>query len=58
MVNEKTLETIGKMKLLVLKRCEERIQNASGSSQSKPPEKSNYPHCHGVTAILRHHHGL
>jgi len=58
MVNEKTLETIEKMKLLVLKRCEERIQKASGSSHSKPPESSYSLHCHGVSAILRHHHGL
>jgi hypothetical protein len=58
MVNGKTLETIERMKLLVLKRCEERVQNASGSMHSKPPERSTYVHCHGVTAILRHRHGL
>ncbi len=58
MVNEKTLEMIEKMKLLVMKRCEDRVQNASGSSHSRPPERSNYAHCHGVTAILRHRHGL
>jgi len=58
MVNEKALETIEKMKLLVLKRCEERVQNASVSSHYTPPERFPYPQCHGVTAILRHRHGL
>lgn len=58
MVNEKAFETIEKMKLLVLKRCEERLQNASGSSHSSFPDRPIHSQCHGVTAVLRHRHGI
>lgn len=58
MVNEQTMEMIERLKLLALKRCEERIQNASGSSYPKLPDRSTHAHCYGVTAMLRHRHGI